>query len=404
MVLLLIRPGVVIDPLLGALDRQAVLVDGQRIVQVAPVDQLSTPPAAQVVDAPGQALLPGFIDSHLHLLGGSLRASFTDGQQLLQGVENCARALRAGITTAVDLGARSHGVFELREAARAGRFPAPRILAAGQGICMTGGHAHGTLAVEADGEDGVRRAARAQLKVGADIIKIMATGGANTPNERMGAPQLTPAEMRAAVEEAHKAGKPATAHATSAQGIVDALEAGVDIIQHGNGIDERGIDLLLKSGRYVVPTCSILPRMVRGDLWPVPDYMREKASAAWSERKASLARTVSAGVCMAFGTDSGGPMHPAGDIALEFEGLLEAGAQPLDLVRMATIESAKMLGVQDEIGTVAVGACADLILVDGNPLADPSALTRVRAVWQRGEPVLLTPPNDDGYQAFRVRL
>ena len=99
MVLLLIRPGVVIDPLLGALDRQAVLVDGQRIVQVAPVDQLSTPPAAQVVDAPGQALLPGFIDSHLHLLGGSLRASFTDGQQLLQGVENCARALRAGITT-----------------------------------------------------------------------------------------------------------------------------------------------------------------------------------------------------------------------------------------------------------------------------------------------------------------
>lgn len=382
----LIKGGTLINGPGQVLPRAAVLLEGAKIRAVGREEEVPPPEGdVRTIDVTGQTILPGLIDCHLHILGGSQRANWDDFEQLVNGTYNARLALKAGLTTVRDLGSRSRAIFALRKALETEMVAGPRIVAAGQAICMTGGHGHGATSREADGPDEVRRAAREQLKGGAEWIKVMATGGAATPGEKQGAPQLTQEEMRAAVEEAHKAGVKVAAHATGLEGTHNALRAGVDSLEHGVSLDEEAIAIMLAQGTYLVPTISVYRRMAQPAFgWKLPDYMVEKGVEALEKHAASLRRAVAAGVKIAFGTDCGGPYHPPGDIGLEFELLVAAGLSPLRAIQAATYSAAHLLGLQEQIGTVAPGKWADLVLVDGDPLGDIGALGRVSLVFKRG--------------------
>jgi imidazolonepropionase-like amidohydrolase len=333
--------------------------------------------------------MPGWIDAHTHMLGGVTASIYADPRQLLNGVRSCWRAVGAGLTSVVDLGCRSHAIFELRAAAEERLFTAPRIFSAGQAICMTGGHGHGKVAVEADGEAGVQQMTRRQLGAGADVIKLMATGGAGSQHEAQGGPQFDIAEMAAGVAEATKAGRPITAHATSAAGILAAIEAGVDVIQHGTGMSREGAAALAKIGGYVVPTMSVGPRSASGALAKTPSYMAAKSAAKAQQHIQGIENALAAGVTIGFGTDSGGEYHPLGDTELEIELLIELGMKPMDIVKAATVNNATWLGVDDHLGSVKTGFGADLMLVDGDASTDATALTAIRHVWVRGRQVVV---------------
>lgn len=260
------------------------------------------------------------------------------------------------------------------------------MLVAGAGICMTGGHGYNGLAIQADGADACRRLAREQLRQGADVIKLMASGGAATPRELPHESQLTVEEMRAAVEEAHKAGRPATAHALPTHSIVEAIEAGVDSIEHGTLLDDAAIEAMLKHDVTLVPTLSIADRMIsHGAAVGLPSYTVDKARALLPGRVERVAQAYRAGVRIAFGTDAGAPFHPLGDVVHEMLLLHEAGLTPEQVLISATRTAAAAIRRQSELGTLEPGKIADLLVVRGNPLLDLRALADPVLVAKAGQ-------------------
>lgn len=373
-----------LSPTSGQHDGWIVVFDGGLIDYAGPAAMAPDLTGVRRVESPNGTLMPGWIDAHVHMFGGVTASGYSDARQVLSGVRSCLRAVNAGLTSVVDLGCRSQLIFELRDGADDGLFPAPRIFPAGQAICMTGGHGHGAVSVEADGVDGVRRMVRKQLGAGATVIKLMATGGAGSKYEAQGGPQFTIEEMVAGVEEAQKAGRPITAHATSAIGISRALDAGVTVIQHGTGLDEEGAKRLKATDGVVVPTMSVGTRSAEGTLAATPDYMRDKSAAKAALHRQGIQNALAAGVTIGFGTDSGGEYHPLGDSALEIELLEELGMTPMEILASATVNNAKWLGMDGRIGDIQVGMSADLVLVEGDPLADASAFNRILEVWVNG--------------------
>jgi imidazolonepropionase-like amidohydrolase len=389
------------DPATGqVLTQQSILVgaDG-RILGVEP--GYVTREGASVVDETNRFVLPGLIDSHVHLtseLGPNQlleEVQLTVADQTMRGAENARKTLMAGFTTVADLGANNDAIFAVRRAVREDRIPGPRIIAAGSAVTPDGGHADANgfapdiinvlRSISAcSGADACARATRRQIQAGADIIKITATGGVLSNTAAGVSQQLTDSEMSAIVQAAHMMGRRVTAHAHGADGINAALRAGVDSIEHGTYLDRDSVRLLRQGDRYLVPTMMAgwwVGQLAEqgGVLTPA---QAEKARRVGPDLIRMVRFAHSQGVRMAFGTDSG--VSPHGMNAREFQLLVEAGYTPLQAIQIATVNAADHLQLNGVAGRIANGYAADIIAVDGDPLADVATLMNVRFVMARG--------------------
>ena len=350
------------------------------------------------VDLAGRTLLPGFIDCHVHLTMNAAAAPapivspMDQMVALLQASANALATLHGGVTTVRDCGA-PHGIdFALRRAAEEGLCVTPRLLLSGRAICMTGGHGWHLIGREADGPDELRRAAREQIKAGADNVKLIASGGILTPGANIGNPQFTVDEMKAAVEEAHLAGKTANAHAHGAEGIKRATQAGVNSVEHCYFIDGEGIDMMLARGTVLVATSAAVRNVVSyGVAAGIPRPIAEKAESAIDAHVFGFKEAHRAGVHLAMGTDSGVPFTRHGNNLDELLYLVEMGLSPQEAIRVATLDSARLLNLHHRIGSLEEGKSADLVIVDGNPMVDIAVLRasdKIRRVVLNGKTVL----------------
>lgn len=387
------------DAPLGA---STIIVDNGRIVDVR-AGHIPPPAGATAIDLRGKTVLPGLIDSHVHLesdSGGDARlvesVTMNDAQRAFQAMDNGRKTVAAGFTTVRNLGG-GPAIGALRDAVSAGMVTGPRILDSVSGISTTSGHGDSRVGVVedlhvalspdnvCDGPEACRRAVRAQVMRGADVIKTMTTGGVNSRiGSGLGA-QMFDDEIKAIVETAHLYGKKVAVHAHGADGIALALRAGVDSIEHGTLLDDEGIQLFRRTGAYYVPTLSTvngyLERIAR-DPNAYPPAVREKIDWRIGITGQSLRKAVPAGVKIAFGTDAGVSKH--GRNADEFELMVKHGMTPVEALKAATVNAADLLGLASEIGTVEAGKSADIIAVDGDPLTDVATLKKVDFVMARG--------------------
>jgi imidazolonepropionase-like amidohydrolase len=366
---------------------RAVVVEGDRITQV--VDDVRAP-RGRHIDLSGCTLLPGLINCHVHLCFGAeadpIRVLKDEPPALtaLKVLRRAQETVEAGVTTVRDLGGREYVELAVRRAIAEGLFSGPRILGAGRPVCMTGGHGN-WLGREADGPDDVRKAVREQLKAGADVIKLIATGGVMTPGVEPGSPQLTLDEMRAAVEEAVKAGRRTAAHAQGSTGIADAVEAGITTIEHGIFLTDEILAAMKRRGVFLVPTLAAPAAISAGGLAAnIPDYMVRKSDAVVAAHVASFRRAHQAGARIAAGADSGTPLNFHGSLLPELELMVKYGMTPLEAIHSATSVAADALGLAGETGRLMEGYAADLLAVAGQPAERIGALSEVRLVLARG--------------------
>jgi imidazolonepropionase-like amidohydrolase len=357
-----------------------------RIVAAGPASAVSVPKDAERIDVSGLTVMPGIIDCHVHL---SLRLEPVAEQVQRSATDLVVRALGAGrefleggVTTIRDAGYTPAGI---KRAFASGAFPGPRTQVSCMPLSQTGGHGDGwtpsgaILETEvsdlppgiADGVDAVRRAARMQIRAGADWIKVMATGGVLSAADTPDASQFTVDEMRAIVEEATAAGiKGTLAHAEGTAGIKNALRAGITSIEHGDLLDDEGIDLMLERNVPLVPTFNInfalmdKDRVARGD---VPPWAIEKMAYLFDKQQVNFRHAVERGVRVVMGTDSFSGMYPPSELAH----MAAFGLGPFRAIQAATLDAAALLGIAGQVGTLEPGKFADLIAVTGDPLAEP---------------------------------
>jgi imidazolonepropionase-like amidohydrolase len=400
MTALLLRGGRLVDAR-GARDgRLDLLIRDGRIARIG--SDLDDADAAQL-DLAGRWVVPGLMNAHAHLCldGGpdpetALRAE-NRTETVVRSVARLETAVRAGVTTIRDVGGIDGIDIELARLAEAGEIQGPRVIPSGRVVTMTGGHGW-WMGLQADGPDAVRRAARENLRAGAGSIKLMATGGMMTGGRQAGQPQLTIEEMAAAVDEAHKRGVPVAAHAESRVGVLNAIRAGVDSVEHGHGGDQEAIDLMLEHGVALVPTILSDRRIIdHGIAAGIPDFVVEQCEALHDSLVVFLEAAIKAGVRVAAGNDGGAPLVPIGDMAGELELYVRHGMSPLEALASATIVTADLFGLAD-IGLVEEGQAADLLVVDGDPIESIAALGAPVAVISRGrlvgpgpEPILAPP-------------
>lgn len=357
----------------------------------------------ELIDLAGSTVLPGLMDMHTHLSSeigpDSYIVRFTHGapQVTLQSTVYARRTLHAGFTTVRDLGDRHNISVALRDAIARGDVAGPRIFTSGKSIATTGGHADPTngwaahIAGDPGPADGVingvaeaRKAVRQRYKDGADLIKVTATGGVLSLAASGENPQFAQDELEAIVATARDYGFHVAAHAHGAEGMKRAIRAGVHSIEHGTYMDDEVIRLMKEHGTWYVPT--ILAGRFVGEKAAEPGYfpevVRPKAAAIGPQIQETFARAHKAGVNIVFGTDCG--VGPHGDNAREFALMVEAGMSPMDAIRAATSVAARFLGVDDRLGTLEPGKLADLVAVEGDPLADIGRLQAVHFVMKEG--------------------
>ena len=390
------------DPATGKVETERTLViqDG-KVLRIE--DGYTSAPQAKVVDLRDSFVLPGLIDSHVHLTseqGPNARLEeYTKSKSdlALDGAWNAMKTLKAGFTTVADLGAPNESIFALRTAIASGRIPGPRIIASGSAVSVHGGHGDGANGVVEElvhvyrpisvcsGADDCRRAVREQVRAGADVIKITATGGVLSQTAAGLAQQFSEEELKAIVQAAHAMGRKVTAHAHGGDGINAFLRAGGDSIEHGTYLDADSIKLFKASGAWLVPTLMagdfVAREAAKPDTFFTP-AQRDKALLAGPRMLDMARRAHDAGVKIAFGTDTGVSAH--GDNAGEFALLVKAGFTPLEAIRSATVGAAEHFGLSALIGALTPGKQADLIAVKGDPLSDVTELTRVKFVMRAG--------------------
>ncbi len=349
----------------------------------------------ELIDLSERFVLPGLMDAHVHLSGQPSRSRRrtqrgdrdkpTYAQRAINAMIYARRTLAAGFTTVRDVGSDDQSVFAVRDAVNAGRMIGPRILVSGSALAVTGGHGD-SIPIEQTGDpqarlrDGTcdgpmecRKAVRFQYKLGADLIKFTSTGGfgSNTGLD----PQLYPDEIEAIVKTAHLLGLKATTHAYSAVAIKDAIRAGVDSIEHGFLLDDEAIRMMKKRGIWLVPTISAS--------YPPPIFhIPDPPSVKLRNEYRAFERAYEAGVKIGFGTDAGTFTH--GTNAKEFDFMVRYGMSEMDALYSATVSDAELFGIADDVGTLEQGKLADMIAVEGDPLADISVLHRIDFVMKSG--------------------
>jgi imidazolonepropionase-like amidohydrolase len=356
-------------------------IEDGRIVAVGAVDSPD-----EERDVSGQVIVPGLVDAHVHLMldGRPDIATITAESAALRSYRATAamsRALDAGVTTVRDLGARDRIALEAARAVDEGVLDGPRVVAAGRAVVMTGGHGH-QFGREADGPVAVRKAAREQLKAGAGVLKCMATGGVLTEGADTGGVELTTDEIRELTAAASAAGVPTAAHAHAAEGIDNAVRAGISSIEHGTHMDEAAAERMADTGTVWVPTASALHGIVdNGVDAGIPAEAVEKAEAALDAYGDAWDHALAHGVRIAMGTDAGTPFNHHGRAALdELAYMHEYGLSLEDVLRAATVDAAALLGL-DDVGLIREGYAADLLVLDDDPLDDVDA-------WREPEHVI----------------
>ena len=399
-----IRNGTVFDSTTATLvGERTVVVEGDRIVAVT--DEPVPTGEGQEIDAAGATVLPGLIDAHVHLMVATMDFARAAAMPLTLVGVHAARALEAmlrrGFTTVRDAGGADGGIAA---AVEQGVVGGPEVLRAGRALSQTGGHGDTRarsappaacacelvetgIAVLADGPDAVRRAARDQLRGGAHAIKVMASGGVASPSDPLWLEAYTPAELEAAVEEAARWRTYVLAHAYTPGAIRRAVEAGVRSIEHGNLLDEPTAKLMAERGTFLVPTLVTYWAIAEhGAAFGLPRWALEKVHEVLDAGRGSVEVARAAGVDVGFGTDLLGEAGVFQSRELSLRADIEPGAEVL---RSATAVNARLLGREGDLGVVAEGARADLLVVDGDPTADVSILEgdgrHLRAVVRRGE-------------------
>ncbi|ANU27096.1 metal-dependent hydrolase family protein [Planococcus versutus] len=370
------------------LTESAILIEKNKIVAVG--EEAVHKQATTVIDGQGKTILPGFFDMHIHLGMDGVADPFaqisTDSQALsaYRHQANGKKQIKSGVTSVRNLGSKGHIDLAYRDAIEAGLVTGPTVYGSGQPIVMTGGHGY-PLASEADGEDEIRKVARQTLKQGADVLKLMATGGVMTPGVDPGSPQLSENEMKAAVEEALHAGKTTASHAQGTIGIQNAVRAGITTIEHGIFLDDETIHLMIEYGTVLVPTLAAPYYIVQNaDSGEIPPHAIKKAKYCYEAHKESFRKAVKAGVKIAAGTDAGTPFNLHGDFAKELELMHEGVMTVRAIITSATYDAAAVLNVQNETGSLEAGKVADFIILSEDPENSLSAFRSVETVYQGG--------------------
>jgi len=379
-------------------DPMLVIEDG-KIVSAGEAGETKVPADAVRIELPNATVLPGLIDAHTHLTMdpkfGYERLANSVPREALTGAKNARLTLLAGFTTVRNVGARDFTDVALRDAINAGDVPGPRLLVSGPALSITGGHCdnnmlpfeyHATSDGVADGIAAVQHKVRENIKYGADLIKVCATGGVLSLGDNPQHSQYTFEEMKAIVADAHRLGRKVAAHAHGAEGIRWAAEAGVDSVEHGSYIDDAGIAAMKEHGTYLVPTLYLGDWMIdNAGLTHLPPPLLAKAQEVIPAARKNIAHAFASGVKVAFGTDAA--VYPHGLNAHEFAVMVRLGLTPLQAIQAATVNAADLLGWTGKVGTLEPGAWADIIAVEGDPAKDVTTLERVKFVMKGGEVV-----------------
>lgn len=406
----LIKAGHLLDVKTGKLaDAETIVVVGDSIQSIAPSASVSSQPGDEVIDLSAMTVLPGLIDVHTHLTGNPDFDPFreltsTNAKDAINGVVNARTTLMAGFTSVRNVGASGYVDVNLRDAINAGQIPGPHMLVSGPPLGITGGHCDDNLLpIEyhqvgdgvADGIAAVQQKVRQNIKYGADLIKICATGGVLSKGDDPQAAQYTLEEMKAIVADAHRLGRKVAAHAHGSQGILWASEAGVDSIEHGSYINDEDIAEMKKDGTYLVPTLYLEDWMLeKGNL---PPFYHQKMVDVIGVAKSNIKRAMKAGVKIALGTDAA--VYPHGLNAHELDVYVnQLGMAPLTALQTATINAADLMGWTAKTGTLEPGKWADIIAVEKNPLDDVRVLQDVKFVMKGG--AVFKAPNEQGRNGF----
>jgi imidazolonepropionase-like amidohydrolase len=395
----LIKAGHLFDPKTGKfLKNQHILIQNRTIEAVGD----KAVKADEVIDLSEYWVMPGFMDMHVHLEMESSPSTYLDrfraneADRAYNTAVYAERTLMAGFTTVRDLGGSGVNTA-LARAIEAGKVKGPRVFSAGKAIATTGGHADPTNGYRADlmgdpspkegvinSRDEARKAVRQRHKNGAQVIKITATGGVLSLVKSGMAPQFTMDELEGIIEAANDLGMITAAHAHGAEGMKRSVLAGITSIEHGSLMTEEVMDLMVERGTYYVPTLSAGAfTMEKAEIdGYYPEIIIPKAKYIGTQMKGTFGKAYAKGVKIAFGTDCG--VSPHGDNALEFHYMVEAGMSPEDAIKSATIESAKLLRMEDEIGLIKEGFSADIVAVKGDPLKDINILQNVSFVMKQG--------------------
>ena len=391
-----VRVGHLLDVKSGKmLGNQAIVSEAGKIVSVGPAADVKTFPTDQLIELPQATVLPGLIDAHTHLDEGPENHGYPGlgvsvPRHALIGARNARATLEAGFTTIRNVGADGFSDVALRDAINAGDIPGPRMLVSGPALSITGGHCdnnllpfeyHATGDGVADGIAAVQHKVRENIKYGADLIKVCATGGVLSQGDDPQASQYTLEEMKAIVADAHRLGRKVAAHAHGSQGILWASEAGVDSVEHGSYINDEAIAEMKKNGTYLVPTLYLEDWMLeKGSL---PPFYHQKMVDVSAVAKGNIKRAMQAGVKIALGTDAA--VYPHGLNAHELDVYVnQLGMAPLTALQTATINAADLMGLTAKTGTLEPGKWADMIAVEKNPIDDVRVLQDVKFVMKGG--------------------
>ena len=393
---ILIRAGHLLDVKTGRIsDAQTIVVIGDSIQSIAPTGSINPQSGDEVLDLGGMIVLPGLIDVHTHLTMNPDFDPFreitsTSAKEAINGVVNARKTLMAGFTSVRNVGAGGFVDVDLRDAVNSGQVAGPHMLVSGPAMGITGGHCddnllpvqfHDVSDGVADGIAQVQHKVRENIKYGADLIKICATGGVLSKGDDPQASQYTLEEMQAIVADAHRLGRKVAAHAHGAQGILWASEAGVDSIEHGSYIDDAAIAMMKKHGTYLVPTVYLEDWQIENG--HLPAFYHQKMVNVSAVAKQNLKHAMQSGVKIALGTDAA--VYPHGLNAHELDVYVnQLGMTSLAAIQSATLNAADLMGWSAKTGALEAGKWADIIAVDKNPLDDVRVLQDVKFVMKGG--------------------
>ena len=397
------------------LQNGVVIVRGDKIVDAG--SNLPLPSGAQVIDLGDATLSPGFMDAHTHLTAdysgnyNERRLQELDlnvSEQAIRATMFARATVEAGFTTVRDLGSRFVASREfvdvaLRNSINKGTIVGPRMLVATKGIGATGGHFDPTSGFRdflfgrepdytdgiANGPDEIRKAVLFEVKNGADVIKAAVSGGVLSLADEVDTPQLTPAEMAALVDESHRLRRKVAVHCHGDQAAREAIEAGVDSIEHGSFMKPETLAMMKKKGTYLTPTL-MASEWIMGKLANYPAALQEKAKAAFNARSEMFRNAVKMGVKISFGTDAA--VYPHGENAKEFKLMVDLGMSPIDALKSATTSDAELFGIAQKLGTLEKGKLADVIAVPSDPTTDITTTARVSFVMKEGKIIRHGPP------------
>ncbi len=356
-----------------------VLVAGDRVERLAPAAEFDGF-AGEVVDISGGTLLPGLIDCHVHVCLGSepdpsaAQDKLSPAELALRALERAQATLAGGVTAIRDCGGPGFTDLAVRDAVNEGRFAGPTMRAAGQAICMTGGHGN-RMGRIADGPDEVVKAVREQVHAGADLVKLMATGGVMTPGVDPADAHFSADEMAAGIREAGRFRRRTASHAQGAEGILNAVRGGITSVEHGIFMNDDCIEEMLARGTYLVPTLSAVRNILENRDKGIPAWAVEKTERVYEVHKRAFRRFHEAGGRIAMGTDAGTPFNQHGDNAQELAYMVEGGMSAIDALRAATSIAADLVDLPER-GRIRKGHMADFLIVEGDPLADIAQVAR----------------------------